>query len=79
MSAIWLLTVAAGNLFDVYVNNSIANHGFFSRFEGASYYWLFAGIMTAFILVYLFVSPRLKERNYVTEDENKVIAETNNL
>ncbi len=79
MSAIWLLTVAAGNMFDVYVNNSIAHRGFFSRFEGASYYWLFAGIMTAFIVVYLFVSPRLKERNYVTEDENKVIAETNNL
>jgi len=79
MSAIWLLTVAIGNLFVAYVNNSISNKGFFSQFEGANYFWFFVGLISVFIVVYLFVSPRLKERNYVLEDENKVIAETGNL
>ncbi|WP_345951190.1 POT family MFS transporter [Mucilaginibacter sp. PAMB04274] len=79
MSAIWLLTVAIGNIFVAYVNNSISNKGFFSQFEGANYYWFFVGLISVFIFVYLFVSPRLKERNYVAEDENQVAAETTNL
>ncbi len=77
MSAIWLLTVAIGNVFVAFINSSISNKGFFSRFEGASYYWFFVGLITVFIVVYLFVSPRLKERSYITEPENDVIAETN--
>ncbi|WP_419800402.1 POT family MFS transporter [Mucilaginibacter sp.] len=76
MSAIWLLTVAIGNVFTAFVNSSISNKGFFSRFEGANYFWLFVGIMAAFLIVYLFVSPRLKERSYITEPE-EVMAETN--
>jgi POT family proton-dependent oligopeptide transporter len=79
MSAIWLLTVAIGNLFVAYVNNSISHKGFFSQLEGANYFWFFVGLIAAFLLVYVFVAPRLKERNYVMEDENKVIAETTNL
>ncbi len=79
MSAIWLLTVAIGNMFVAFVNSSISNHGFFSRFEGASYFWFFVVLINVFLVVYLFVSPRLKERNYVTEDENKLVAETTNL
>jgi POT family proton-dependent oligopeptide transporter len=81
MSAIWLLTVAAGNLFDALVNGNIAKGGFFSRFVGADFYWLFVGICTAFLLVYMIVAPRLKERSYIAEpeEENEVIAQTNNL
>lgn len=79
MSAIWLLTVAAGNIFVASVNSSISNKGFFSRFAGADYYWFFVGLLAAFLVVYMFVSPRIKERNYVTEDENKLAAETTNL
>lgn len=69
MSAIWLLTVAAGNLFDVYINNSISSGGYFSRFSGAGYYWLFIGIITGFLVLFFFVSPRLKERNYITDPD----------
>jgi POT family proton-dependent oligopeptide transporter len=73
MSAIWLLTVAAGNLFDVYVNNSISKGGYFARFTGphaeANFYWLFVGIVTGFIVLFLFISPRLKERNYITDPD----------
>jgi POT family proton-dependent oligopeptide transporter len=81
MTAIWLLTVAAGNLFDALVNGNIAKGGFFSRFVGADFYWLFVGICTAFLVVYMIIAPRLKERSYIAEpeEENEVIAQTNNL
>ncbi len=69
MSAIWLLTVAVGNYFVAYVNNSISNGGFFSKYTGANYYWLFVGIITVVTVIYLFVSPRLKERNYISDPD----------
>ncbi len=67
MTAIWWLTLAAGNLFTAFVNHSISNHGIFARFTGASYYWLFVGIITAFLLVYILVSPYIKEKTYLAE------------
>jgi POT family proton-dependent oligopeptide transporter len=81
MTAIWFLTVALGNVFTALVNTSISTGGFFSKFQGADYYWLFVGIISGFIFIYLFVSPRLKERSYISdpEQEAKVIADTNNL
>ncbi|MFD2285777.1 POT family MFS transporter [Pedobacter petrophilus] len=62
MIAIWLLTTALGNLFTALVNRSISNGGFFAQFKGADYYWFFIGLLCFFIVVYLFVSPRIKER-----------------
>jgi len=81
MSAIWLLTVAAGNLFDALVNGNISEHGFFSQFTGANFYWLFVGICTVFLVLFMIISPRLKERSYIAEPEpdNQAIADTNNL
>lgn len=79
MTAIWLLTVAAGNLFVALINGNISKGGFFAQFTGASFYWMFVGICSVFIVAYLFISPRLKERNYIVEPDNEVIAETNNL
>ncbi|MEO6149645.1 MAG: POT family MFS transporter [Mucilaginibacter sp.] len=81
MTAIWFLTVALGNVFTALVNTSISTGGFFSKFQGADYYWLFVGIITGFLVLYMIVSPRLKERSYILEpeEENQVIADTNNL
>lgn len=80
MSAIWLLTVAVGNIFTASVNSSISTGGFFSKFTGASYFWLFVGIMMGFFVLYLFVSPRLKEHTYIIdEEEAEVLSETSNL
>ena len=78
MSAIWLLTVAIGNLFDAYVNNSISTGGFFAKYTGAGYYWLFVGIISVFTVLFMFIAPRLKERNYIDDPENEhlVLAET---
>ncbi|GAB2981457.1 hypothetical protein GCM10027049_16870 [Mucilaginibacter puniceus] len=79
MTAIWLLTVAAGNLFVALINGNISKGGFFAQFTGANFYWMFVGICSVFIVAYLFISPRLKERNYIVEPDNEVIADTNNL
>jgi proton-dependent oligopeptide transporter, POT family len=79
MTAIWLLTVAAGNLFVALINGNISDGGYFAQFTGANFYWMFVGICSVFILAYLFISPRLKERNYIVDPDNEVIAETNNL
>ncbi|TAH01709.1 MAG: MFS transporter [Sphingobacteriales bacterium] len=65
MNALFLLTVTIGNLFVSMVNNSIANGGFFAQLKGANYYWFFVGLISVFIVIYLFVSPRLKESSYV--------------
>lgn len=62
MIAIWLLTTALGNLFTALVNRSISSGGFFAQFKGADYYWFFIGLLGIFIVVYFFVSPRIKER-----------------
>lgn len=65
MGAIWLLTIAIGNIITAFINRSISNNGFFTSLSGASYYWFFIGLMTAVIVVYLFVSPRIKEKSYL--------------
>jgi len=82
MTAIWYFTYSVGSFFNTVVNNSIANHGYFSRYTGASFFWLFVGICFAFFVVFLFVSPRLREKAYLVDDvlakgldiqDNKVI------
>jgi POT family proton-dependent oligopeptide transporter len=50
--AVFFLTVFVGNIFVSFVNNNIQSHGFFSQFTGASYFWLFTGIMVANTLLY---------------------------
>lgn len=80
MSAIWLLTVAIGNIFTAGVNNSISNGGFFAKYSGASYYWLFVGIMMGFWVLFVLISPKLKEKSYINEESEELIeVETTNL
>jgi POT family proton-dependent oligopeptide transporter len=74
MNAIWLLTVTVGNLFVAFMNGNIANGGFFARFTGASYYWLYVGIISGFIVLYLFISKRLPEKSYIIGEEEDIIA-----
>ncbi|MFD0794497.1 MFS transporter [Mucilaginibacter litoreus] len=68
MTAIWYFTYSIGSFFNTMVNNSIADHGYFSRFTGASFYWLFVGICLGFVVIFIFVSPRLKEKAYLASD-----------
>lgn len=86
MTAIWLLVVSLGNYITSGVNGYIANKGTFAPYlAGAGYYWFFVAFIMAFVVVFMFVSPRLKEHNYITDPyiddavKNKIIADTNEL
>nr|WP_294944531.1 MFS transporter [uncultured Mucilaginibacter sp.] len=82
MSGIWFLVVSFGNLITAVVNGLIEDGGWWARnLKGANYEWFFVAFITVFIIAFLIVSSRLKERNYITDPyiENEVIAETNNL
>jgi POT family proton-dependent oligopeptide transporter len=83
MTAIWLLVVSIGNLFTGAVNDNIANHGFLAPYlsNTTNYYWFFVGLVTVFTVGFMFISPRLKEHNYITDpyEENKIVADTHNL
>ncbi len=70
MSAIWLLTVALGNVVTAMINGNISKGGFLAKhLVGANFYWFFVGFILVFFLVFIFVSPRLKERNYIDEPD----------
>lgn len=82
MSGIWFVVVALGNTFTALINGNISSGGFLSHYlHGANYYWFFVGVVTLFTIAYMFVSPRLKERSYITDPyiENQIVADTNNL
>lgn len=88
MTAIWLLVVSLGNFITSAVNGNIADNGFLAPYlKGANYYWFFVCLILAFVIVFMFVSPRLKERSYIENpdedpipvDRSKIIADTNNL
>jgi POT family proton-dependent oligopeptide transporter len=69
MSALYLLGISLGNIFVSMVNGSIADGGFFAQYTGASYYWLFIGILAVFFVLYLLVAKRLPEKSYIGLDD----------
>lgn len=87
MTGIWYMVVAVGNIITAIVNGNISDKGFLARYlVGANYYWYFdVGLILAFTVVFLIVSPRIKEHNYIENpnedlaDHNKIVADTNNL
>jgi len=86
MTGIWLLVVSFGNLITASVNGLIEDGGWWAHnLKGANYEWFFVAFITIFIVAFLFVSPHLKERNYITDPyvedavKNKIVADTNNL
>jgi len=67
LTALFYLTYAVGTFFTTLINVNISNKGLFSYFTGEKYYWLFVGIMAFFFLLYLVVSPRIKEKSYLVD------------
>jgi proton-dependent oligopeptide transporter, POT family len=63
--ACYLLTVTLGNVLVSVIQNNIKDGGFFAQFHGAGFYWLFTGICAATAVIFMFVSPRIKEKSYV--------------
>jgi POT family proton-dependent oligopeptide transporter len=84
MTAIWLMVVALGNVITAMINGNISDNGFLAPYmRGANFYWCFVGMIVAFIVAFLLISPRMKERNYIDNPEgeikNQIIADTDNL
>jgi POT family proton-dependent oligopeptide transporter len=61
--AIFFLTIFLGDYLDKYINDNIQAGGFFSHYQGASYFWLFTGVMAANALIYYVVIHLLKIRD----------------
>lgn len=68
LTAIWYLTYSVGTFFTTLINVNISNKGIFSFFTGEKYYWLFVGIMLFFFVLFLMVSPYIKEKSYLADD-----------
>ena len=82
MTGIWFLVVSFGNLITALVNGLIENGGWWARnLRGANYEWFFVAFIGVFVVAFMIVSPRLRERNYIIDPyiDNQVIADTNNL
>ena len=63
--ACFLITVTLGNVLVSVIQNNIKDGGFFAQFHGADFYWLFTGICFATALLFMLISPRIKERSYI--------------
>jgi POT family proton-dependent oligopeptide transporter len=63
--ACYLLSVTLGNVLVSVIQTNIKNQGFFAQFHGAGFFWLFTGICFATALLFMVVSPRIKERSYI--------------
>ncbi|SDD46645.1 proton-dependent oligopeptide transporter, POT family [Mucilaginibacter pineti] len=68
MTAIWYITYSVGSFFNAVVTKSIAQNGMFSGFTGASFYWLFVFICLGAFIIFLIISPRLREKAYLASD-----------
>ncbi|RYE19383.1 MAG: hypothetical protein EOP42_29150, partial [Sphingobacteriaceae bacterium] len=67
MTAIWYITYSVGSFFNSVVTKSISENGMFSVFTGASFYWLFVAICFSFVIIFVLVSPRIKEKAYLVD------------
>ncbi len=63
--ACYLVSVTLGNVLVSVIQNNIKSGGFFAQFEGAKFFWLFTGICAATAVVFMFVSPHIKEKSYI--------------
>ncbi len=66
--ACFLLSVTLGNVLVSVIQNNIKGGGFFAQFHGAGFFWLFVGICAATAVLFMFVSPFIKERSYIVSD-----------
>ncbi len=63
--ACWLLTVTMGNVLVSVIQNNIKGGGFFAQFHGADFFWLFTGICFVTAVLFMIISPWIKERSYI--------------
>ena len=63
--ACWLITVTLGNVLVSVIQTNIKNGGFFAQFHGADFFWLFTGICFATAVLFILISPKIKEKSYI--------------
>jgi proton-dependent oligopeptide transporter, POT family len=63
--ASYLLTVTIGNVLVSVIQNNIKSGGFFAKYHGADFFWLFTAICVVNAIVFMCVSPFIKEKSYV--------------
>ena len=67
--SLWLLAVSAGNAITAAINVLIQDEHGKSRLTGPDYYWLFAGLMAATAVVFIFVAMMYRERTYLQGEQ----------
>ncbi len=67
--ALFLASVALGNLFTALVNLVIQNPDGSSSLAGSAYYWFFTGCMAATAALFLIVVRSYREKTYINVDE----------
>jgi POT family proton-dependent oligopeptide transporter len=70
MTGLWYLTYSVGTFFTTLINKNIVDGGFFKGFIGdpVNYFWFFVALMMGFVILFIFVSPYIKERKYLVDD-----------
>jgi proton-dependent oligopeptide transporter, POT family len=63
--ACYLLSVTLGNVLVSVIQNNIKGGGYFAQFKGASFFWLFTGICAVTAVLFMLISPRIKEKSYI--------------
>lgn len=61
----YLLMVTLGNVLVSMVQKNIEHGGFFAQFKGAGFFWLFTGICAATAVLFMIISPYIKEKSYI--------------
>ena len=65
--SLWLLTVAAGNLFTALVNLFIQKADGSSRLDGPAYYWFFGAVLAVAAVLFIFVARIYRGRTYIQD------------
>jgi len=66
--AVFFLSITLGNFFTAAVNRFIQNEDGSSKLPGASYFWLFVGVMLATAVVFIPVAGRYKVKDYIQDE-----------
>lgn len=69
--ACYLLSITLGNVLVSVIQTNIKNGGFFAQFHGAGFFWLFTGICFATALIFMVISPFIKEKSYIGGTNNQ--------
>lgn len=67
--ALWLLSVAMGNLLTAGINVLIQDETGHSRLTGADYYWLFAALMAGTAVLFIFVALAYRPHSYIQGED----------